>query len=224
MKQGLTLSDEIDITLSTPYEGAKIYYTLDGSDPDQNAEVYSGSMTLNIAEETVNVKAVTITRSGQKSAVVEGSYRKATLREPAEPQTLSPGLTTRLFEGNFNAVSRIGGPSDVLYTSEKIELPEDQPEQFGLIMTGFVTVPEDGIYTFYTSSDDGSVLNIGNEVVVNNDGLHGAQERSGEIALKAGIHPMLIRYFEAGGGESLKAYISGPYMDKMEISAEMLSH
>ncbi len=224
LKQGLTLSEEVEITLSTPYEDAKIYYTLDGSEPDISAEVYSDPFTLNIAEGSIQVKAVTITSSGQSSAVVEGSYSKAELREPATPQTLSPGLTTRLFKGNFNAVRRIGGPSDVLYTSDKIELPKDQPEQFGLIMQGFITVPEDGIYTFYTSSDDGSVLNIGNKVVVNNDGLHGAQERSGEIALKAGIHPMLIRYFEAGGGESLKAYISGPYMDKMEISAEMLSH
>lgn len=224
LKQGLTLSDEIEISLSTPYASANIYYTTDGSEPTETATPYTEPFTLDIGGEAVVVKAVTITQSGQKSAVVEGSYQQASLKSSENPVTLNPGLSATLIEGNFNEVKRIGGRISRQYTTEKITLPEDQPDQFALILEGYITVPEDGIYTFYTSSDDGSVLHVGNQIVVDNDGLHGAQERSGEVALEAGTHGFLIRYFEAGGGESLKAYISGPYMEKMEITSEMLGH
>lgn len=224
LKQGLTLSNEIEISLSSPYESAQIYYTTDGTEPTASSTLYEQPFTLNIANEEIIVKAVTITESGQRSAVVEGSYQQASLKPAESPLTLKPGLTATLIEGNFNEVKRIGGKISKTYTVDKVELPNNQPEQFALVLEGFITVPEDGIYTFYTSSDDGSVLNVGEKVVVDNDGLHGAQERSGEIALEAGTHSMLIRYFEAGGGESLKAYISGPYMEKIEIKAEMLGH
>lgn len=140
------------------------------------------------------------------------------------PLKIDAGLAVRLFEGNFNTVQKLGGRPNSNYVATKVELPENQPDQFGLVMQGFINIPADGIYTFYTSSDDGSSLSIGNVLVVNNDGLHGAQERSGEIALKAGYHPILIKYFEAGGGESLKAFISGTNMEKQEIPADMLGH
>ncbi|KYG78013.1 hypothetical protein AWW68_04395 [Roseivirga spongicola] len=224
LKQGLTLSDEVEIELSTPYEGAKIFYTTDGTEPSTSSTEYTSPITLNIANDPVEVKAVTITSSGKASPVVSGSYKKSSLTTSVNPLKIDAGLAVRLFEGNFNTVRKLGGRPNSNYVTTKVELPENQPDQFGLVMQGFINIPADGIYTFYTSSDDGSSLSIGNELVVNNDGLHGAQERSGEIALKAGYHPILIRYFEAGGGESLKAFISGTNMDKQEIPAEMFGH
>jgi len=47
--------------------------------------------------------------------------------------------------------------------------------------SGFIDVPADGQYTFYTSSDDGSKLYIDNQLVVNNDGEHSLRERSGQL-------------------------------------------
>ena len=224
LKVGLTLSNEVEINLSTPYEGAKIYYSLDGSEPNENSTLYSAPLKIDISSGAVEVKAVTITKTGKASPVLSGSYQKAELLEAVQPLKIDAGLMTRIIEGNFNSVRRIGGKTSITYISEKIELPAEQPEQFGMIMQGFVNVPADGIYTFYTSSDDGSSLVIGNQIVVNNDGPHGAQERMGVIALKAGYHPILIRYFEAGGGESLKAMIEGPDMEKQVIPASMLGH
>jgi hexosaminidase len=224
LKQGLTLSDEVEIELSTPYKGAKIFYTTDGTEPSTSSTEYTSPITLNIASDPVEVQAVTITSSGKASPVVSGSYKKSSLIASVNPLKIDAGIAVRLFEGNFNTVQKLGGRPNSNYVATKVELPENQPDQFGLVMQGFINIPADGIYTFYTSSDDGSSLSIGNVLVVNNDGLHGAQERSGEIALKAGYHPILIKYFEAGGGESLKAFISGTNMEKQEIPADMLGH
>ncbi len=49
----------------------------------------------------------------------------------------------------------------------------------------------------------GSRLVIGDEVVIDHDGFHGATERAGAIALAAGFHPLSIDFFHAGGAKAL---------------------
>jgi hypothetical protein len=62
--------------------------------------------------------------------------------------------------------------------------PRTESDNFGFHFTGYVYVPVDGQYTFYTSSDAGSKLYIGSVVIVDNDGVYDMQERSGKIGLK----------------------------------------
>ena len=224
LKQGLTLADEIEIELSSPYDGAQIFYTTDGTEPTEASTEYTAPFTLNIANEEVEVKAVTITSTGKASAVVSGSYSKAELIPSVQTLKMDAGLQTLLYQGAYSSVNQIEGNSATTFISERIALPAEQPNQFGLVFQGFINVPADGIYSFYTSSDDGSTLSIANQLVVNNDGLHGAQEASGEIALQAGYHPFQLKYFEAGGGEGLKAFIAGPNMEKQEIPEKMLGY
>ena len=224
LKQGLTLSDEMQLELSTPYEGAKIFYTIDGSDPNESSTEYTVPFSIGIAAGEVQVKAVTITSSGKSSPIVSGTYQKTELIPSVQPLKIDAGLQVLMYRNAYSTVTKIEGEPDLTYTTSKIELPENQPDQFGLIMQGFINVPTDGIYTFYTTSDDGSSIAINGQLVVNNDGPHGAEERMGEIALKAGYHPIHVNYFESGGGEALKAHISGPGMNKQEIPAEMLGH
>ena len=76
--------------------------------------------------------------------------------------------------------------------------------QFSVEWTGFIRVPEPGTYTFSTVSDDGSELEIGETVVVQNGGIHGPQEQTGAIDVDAGIHPIRLRYEQAGGGLALE--------------------
>ena len=102
--------------------------------------------------------------------------------------------------------------------------PKLQPEFFGLRYTGYIKVPKDGVYTFYTSSDDGSRLYIADELVVDNDGLHGAQEAHGRIALTAGMHPLTVDYFQRAGGAVLDVFYSGPGIDKHVVKDDVLFH
>ena len=97
-------------------------------------------------------------------------------------------------------------------------------EFFALKITGLVRVPRDGMYSFSTSSDDGSALYIGDQQVVNNDGIHGDEEISGEIALKAGLHPITVLMFQGRGGEALGVQMEGPNIAKGPIPADWLTH
>ncbi|WP_254448835.1 NPCBM/NEW2 domain-containing protein [Spirosoma rhododendri] len=92
-------------------------------------------------------------------------------------------------------------------------------QNYGLRFTGYINVPTDGTYTFYTTSDDGTKLYIGSTEVVSNDGVHGDQEQSGSIGLKAGKHAFTVVYFQGVGGQSLSASYSGPNLGKQAIPA-----
>ncbi len=106
---------------------------------------------------------------------------------------------------------------------EAMIFPEmELAELFGLKMSGYIKVSKAGIYTFYTNSNDGSMLYVHNELIVNNDGGHGNRERYGQIALSAGYHPIELVYFQMGGGKHLEVTMEGPGMVKHEIKSEEL--
>jgi hypothetical protein len=105
-------------------------------------------------------------------------------------------------------------------------LAATQPHEdnYALRFTGFIWIPRDGLYTFATGSDDGSRLWIGNDLVVDSDGLHAYEEVSGDVALKAGYHPLRVEFFNKGGGKLLSVFIEGPEMKRASIDPRTLFH
>ncbi|MCM8537243.1 MAG: DUF1593 domain-containing protein [Lentisphaeraceae bacterium] len=90
-------------------------------------------------------------------------------------------------------------------------------DNFGIVFSGYISIPEAGDWTFTTRSDDGSKMFIGNDEVVNNDGLHAARERSGTRTLTAGLHPIRVEFFEKSGGEIIELYWQGPGKSKEHV-------
>ncbi len=97
-------------------------------------------------------------------------------------------------------------------------------ERFGYEFRGFIKIPETGVYSFTTSSDDGSVLLIDNEMVVDNDGPHGSKKISGMVPLQAGLHEILVRYFDATGGDELRVFWSSDKIAEQQIPDGVLYH
>lgn len=82
--------------------------------------------------------------------------------------------------------------------------------RYGIRFSGTITIPQTGVWTFSTNSDDGSDLWINGTRVVNNDGLHGATTQSGTITLAAGDYDFVVRFFENAGSSNCTAFWSGP--------------
>jgi alpha-L-fucosidase len=99
--------------------------------------------------------------------------------------------------------------------------PRNQVEYFGFEYSGYIDIPQNGIYAFYTDSDDGSQLFIGEELVVDNDGLHGMREEQGVIPLEKGYHSIRVTFFEKTGGDDLIISIQGPGIEKQAIPKNM---
>ncbi|MBK8848211.1 MAG: hypothetical protein IPO27_17420 [Bacteroidetes bacterium] len=95
---------------------------------------------------------------------------------------------------------------------------------FGLEFEGFFNATKDAVYTFYLTSDDGSVLWMDGEVLIDNDGLHGDVEKSNRIALQKGLHRIKVAFAQAGGAATLKLLYSTGKQSPKEIEAENLFH
>lgn len=97
-------------------------------------------------------------------------------------------------------------------------------EHFYARWSGLLRVPKDAKYTFYTESDDGSRLWVNDKLVVENGGLHGMEEKSGELELKAGDHPLKIDLFENEGDAGCKVSWEAEGMPKEIIPEKALFH
>jgi putative heme-binding domain-containing protein len=95
-------------------------------------------------------------------------------------------------------------------------------DRFALRFTGMVHAPATGKYTFSTTSDDGSRFYLGGRLLVNNDGLHGMVKKSGSADLSAGLHPIVVTYFDNGGDDGLAVTWSGPGFAEESIPASRL--
>lgn len=148
-------------------------------------------------------------------------------QKPAEhPTGLQAGMAYQYYTGAWTILPDFTTLTPV--TTGVATIPDvsykEQADLFALTFNGYIEVPTSGIYTFYLTSDDGSRMWIGDQLVVDNDGLHGSVEKSGTIDLEAGLHAITIQFFERGGGDVLTAKYAGPGISKQTIPASILSH
>lgn len=211
------------VTLTTPVPGAKIRYTLDGSEPTATSAAYDEPLLLTA---TTTVKARAFAAGLDDRFVASASFRRLTPRAALEVAGTRPGLRCRYFEGEWDRLPDFGP-----LTSQRTEtmlqpgIPKlARPENFGLEFTGYFKAEAEGLYTFSLASDDGSALYIGDEKVVDNDGLHGETGVEGAVALKVGQHPIRIVYIQGVGDETLNLYYEGPGIPTAAVPAEALSH
>jgi hypothetical protein len=119
------------------------------------------------------------------------------------------------FDARANTPTRSG-------VKANFDISGHRGDGFGYRFIAQVAAPEDGYYNFHTSSDDGSKLYIDGIQVVDNDGFHGMQWRSGTKYLTAGLHDIMVTMFEWGGGEGLQVEVDGPGIPRMPIPNEVL--
>ncbi|MCQ2265772.1 MAG: chitobiase/beta-hexosaminidase C-terminal domain-containing protein, partial [Bacteroidales bacterium] len=80
-----TYESQVEVTISCATEGAAIYYTLDGSEPDESANLYSAPITLN---SSTTVKAIAIKEGWDDSEIASAAYQITTGISEVESATL----------------------------------------------------------------------------------------------------------------------------------------
>ena len=193
-------------------------YTTDGSEP--TASSAAAGMPFTIRASTV-VKARGFVGARPVTRTVSRAFEM--LEPVAAVQTLKadPGIAYAAFEvaDGIKSCADIAKGRKVRegVTPEPSVSVKPREESFGLVLTGFIEVPETGLYRFFLDSDDGSLLKLHGKVVVDNDGPHSAAEKSGAVALEQGLHPIEIQMFEAAGQDLLRLSWQGPRMTKKAV-------
>lgn len=179
---------------------ATVRYTTDGSFPNKDSQLYNGSVKV---DETTHFILRTFAPNGQAGEMLKADFLKQGLLEPvkADASQLTQGLNAAWYNYRGEKCREIHkAPFNGNYAANDVVIPEGVKGNIGLIMTGYLRVPEDGVYTFSLMSDDGSWLKIDGNMVVDNDRPQSPHEEVSQQALKAGLHKIEVRYFDSNGG------------------------
>lgn len=176
------------------------YYTLDGSEPDENATLYEGGAIE--TERPGVIKAVTI-RDGKRSQVASkvlnfamAARCKGRKHGVHYSYYEHPDLLSTTHMEQFGVLRKQG-------TRAYFDITEGEgQDHFGYIFTGVINAPVTGLYQFTLMSNDGSDLYIDGVPACDNDQHNGYHAESGTIYLQQGFHNYRIRYFEGYGMES----------------------
>ncbi len=205
--------DKVDFMAESPISSMKIHYTLDGSIPTTESNVLSSPVTIN---KPTLVKMALFSPAGVRGEIYSMNFKPTEWKKAVEAEGTEAGLACDYYP-NKSYPNTLALPEEAPEQSvvSNLKSPRDT-NAFGMKLKGFIDVPETGIYSFFFTCDDGGVIYIGDEVIVDNDGNHSPVLKSGQAALEKGLHPFRLDFVEAGGGYTLKVQYSinnGPLND-----------
>jgi alpha-L-fucosidase len=213
--------DKTAIAVTSDRENIAIHFTTDGSMPDKASPLYTGPFEI---DETTPVSVRSFRGDKPVSPVARLTITKVNPLPSHTIEKVRAGLHYAYFEGSWDSLPDFaplvpieeGKINNINLSCKK------RADNFAIEYKGYIAIPADGVYTLYIASDDGSCLYIGKEQLIDNDGQHGIIEKSGTVALSAGLHPIRIIFFEKSGGDHISLFISGPGMKKQAVTDSML--
>jgi hypothetical protein len=143
------------------------------------------------------------------------------LAPAANPERLAPGLRTSYYYvadlGAATIMPIFGGiepflqevlPTFNLLTSASGFGSSGLLDDVGVVVDGWIQIPEAGRYRFMLSSVDGSRLWIGGICVIDLDGVHPLAEKCVNAQLQAGHYPIRVEYFAVSGTPTVRLDVS----------------
>jgi len=208
-------NNEIDVMVFSGRPAVDLRYSLDGSEPtSEHPIVKQGKITI---DQTRTVKVRAFRGKTPVSPTSEAVFRKVIAKPSIQRDNLTSGVEWSYFEGAFKSCEEMLEPiatgTSANFTLENAK----RRDNFGFRFNGYISVPATGVFTFYTTSDDGSCLWIDGEKVVDNDGLHGAEVKSGFIALEKGMHAIRVDFIQGTESALLQVHMEGPDTPKQRI-------
>ena len=211
------------------------YDTSDGSWPTGSRYWDGVAPSLSPGEQWWWARQTETKRNG--NAAMEGRLDDAPCG--ASDAAVTNGLLAEYFDNNgvtYNVSTMVnlsGRNPDFVRHEPNLDWPSTQNVWTGLDSrfleywsarhSGIIHIPAAGNWTFYLRSDDGSKLWIDDIEIVDNQGQHAMQERSGTVWLEAGEHRLRTEFFEHGGYAGLELKWEGPGLSKQTVPTNVLT-
>ncbi|HLZ88425.1 MAG TPA: family 20 glycosylhydrolase [Puia sp.] len=215
--------DADTLTIKKPLDNMAIRYTTDGALPDAHSPALNGPL---IIRDNKHLRIAAFRPDGSRGDSYDLTYQKQSLAEPEFLPSTIAGLTCSRFKGSFKTTAEMTGRQpDKTVDVYQFTVPSTlEAPAFGLQYRGYLDIPEDGVYSFYLTCDDGGILTIAGREVVNNDGNHAPLEKDGQVALKRGPQKIALDFIEGGGGYTLRLQYSFNGSAPRDIPTAWLKH
>lgn len=195
--------DNVDFGISSDIPGAVVRYTTDGSAPVLTSPVSEEMNSVRLPA-SFTLKAACFLDGKSVSGVAEQYFSKETPVPAINAKNLKPGLRYGYYEKQWSVLpdfSQLKAVATGICNGPDLAVKK-QDYNYGVVYTGYLNIPETGVYQFLLTSDDGSLFRIDGKTL-RNDGLHAMETKTINVALEKGWHTVEIRFFQAGGGDGL---------------------
>ncbi|MGC9151582.1 MAG: family 20 glycosylhydrolase [Microbacter sp.] len=196
--------DSTKLKVQKPWSSLSVHYTMDDSIPTLQSRLLPKELTI---DQSSIIRLAAFSPGGNRGDIYTVKFKKENYLPPfSGNRTFNNGLQCFYYVGKFDSTTNLSHlKPERSFAVSSLQVPSDiNAPAFGLKFRGYFNIPATDIYRFELTSDDGSVLKIDEKTVVNNDGLHSALEKSGEIALQRGVHRFSLDFIEGGGGYTLQ--------------------
>ncbi len=213
-------TDVTALNPNKPLPNLILRYTTDGTQPTERSTELSKAL---IIKDDLKIQLAAFTKTGIRGDIYKLEYQKQPLAPAASVPNPQPGLACAYYPGAYKSATLMKGQPAAVYTVNSIEIPKEvKAPSFGVKFSGYLDIPQDGVYSFYFTCDDGGILKVGPLETVNNDGWHAPIEKSGQAALKKGLQPISLDFVEGGGGYTLKLKYSLNGSAAMDVPSSWL--
>lgn len=216
----------------------RIIYTLNGAIPADNSATYTEPITI---DKTTTLKICTILPSGKKSPVRTITVEKQTLAPALTVEAPKSGILMKSTPGYYLNVDELN-KSEREWSEESVVTdffalralyPSNESVRnfphYAAIGTGFVNIPEDGVYYFSSNNDE--VWIDGKLLINNKNEVKKFSRNDKSVALAAGMHEIKVVFLSHIIGGVPSVWDAADVKIRKEgnttfekITAEMLFH
>ena len=204
--------------MSMPFEvedpTGKVFYTSDNTMPSSTSEKYTKPVV--IRQPYVMTAATLLPYGFWSTPAICTTTVHDILKNSVPDHSPKKGITYAVYEGTWRKLPDFTklkalekGISDTI--SRNLTQRKDT---FGILFSGYISIPADGMYLFDLSSDDGSILFVDGLEFINLDGNHGLMRKSFAAPLQKGFHRFELKYYDNTGNETLKLKVKKAGPDK----------
>jgi hexosaminidase len=203
----ITANEKASITL-TPIAGTRVFYTTDGTTPDEKSSVYERPIEIALKEgEVVTLKTIVMNAAGRKSSVYAATIVRGAMREPVVREKTTEGLKYEVFipKGDGSGEGeRKSGETKAIGLNQFTNKGVDLKQPFTVMYDGYIKISADGVYEFQVDSTWDTTVVLAGGMLIDDVGTKDRKVRSAVIPLKAGLHRISIRYNHRGGDAAFR--------------------
>ncbi len=224
------LYDRMEVRFNTDVPEFNIRYTSNGKMPSEESPIYSENNPVVLTGSTT-VKAALFRDGIRVSAIREQKFTKQAPSLAEQASNLTDGLKYEYFEGVWSGVPDFGNliakDEGIVYFCDVTVAP--RKDHFGMRFSGYIKVPETGVYRFHADYNDGCNISIGEKDVLKSssrvvDDAFKKQSTGIPVVLAKEFHPLKVDYFQRIDNSYLRLFWSGPSFTKEPVNAQVLYH
>ncbi|MGG8495499.1 GH92 family glycosyl hydrolase [Tenacibaculum sp. TC6] len=206
-----------EVTFSCDQENTDIYYTTDGTEPTKSSNQFTKPFVIT---ESTLFKVKAFSKSALPSYTTSIQVTKQTPTYELTKNDLITGLHYAYYEGIFRSVYDFSTvpPTKSGHISNISLEPKLRDEWIGLDFTGYIDIPESGLYNFEIAANDGAQLLIDGKELFESDGRKSFSfTQKNDIILAKGLHKFEVKYFQCSDNIGLEVYWKKPNATREKI-------